>query len=196
MKDISWQWPQSDSPLFSNLSWTIRRGEFLALTGPNSHGKSTLLKIIGGLLIPEKGTVLCDDQPVTAEQLRTLIAYLPQNTPLMSTTIRENLLAFLPEEPPSSTLQTILQQLGLREAIDRLPGGLDFFVGENGERLSPGIARRIALARTFLQPKPLILLDEPELHLDLPARVQLAELLLHYKSKHTIIIISHHLPFI
>ena len=142
-------------------------GEKLVLYGPSGSGKSTLLGIAGGFLAPDAGDVTYDDVPVdtlTRRQLSAVRGYLGQQPFLQAGTIRANITLGQPAD--DAALARALALAGLDEFIDGLPGGLETRLGQDGLGVSGGQARRIALARVLLHPRPVLLLDEPTASLD------------------------------
>ena len=153
--------------LFDGLSVAAGAGEKLVLYGPSGSGKSTLLGIAGGFLAPDAGDVTYDDVPVdtlTRRQLSAVRGYLGQQPFLQAGTIRANITLGQPAD--DAALARALALAGLDEFIDGLPGGLETRLGQDGLGVSGGQARRIALARVLLHPRPVLLLDEPTASLD------------------------------
>ena len=135
--------------------------------GPSGCGKSTLLGIVGGFLAPDSGTVLYDEVPVAAltrAQLSTLRGYLGQQPFLFAGSIRDNISLGRPVD--DAALARAVALAGLEAFLAALPGGMETLLGQDGLGISGGQARRIALARVLLRPRPLLLLDEPTASLD------------------------------
>ncbi len=159
--------PRGRPPLFDGLSLSARPGEKLVITGPSGSGKSTLLALLGGFAAPDGGTIVLGDVPVadmTRTQLSQVRAWLGQQPLLHAASIRDNLL--LGEEAGAAELERAIRLAGLTEFLAGLPAGLDTRLGQDGLGVSGGQARRIALARVLLRPRPLLLLDEPTASLD------------------------------
>ncbi|MGD9387495.1 MAG: thiol reductant ABC exporter subunit CydD, partial [Gammaproteobacteria bacterium] len=153
--------------LFDNLSLEAAAAEKLVIYGPSGCGKSTLLGIVGGFLAPDAGLVGYDEIPVsslTRTQLSELRGYLGQQPYLQAGTIRENITLGRPVA--DDALERAVALAGLRDFLAGLPAGLATPLGQDGLGVSGGQARRIALARVLLQPRPLLLLDEPTASLD------------------------------
>jgi ATP-binding cassette subfamily C protein CydD len=158
--------------LFEGLSLEAAAGEKLVIYGPSGCGKSTLLAIIGGFLAPDAGDVVLDEAGaaevgvagLTRRQLSELRGYLGQQPFLYAGTIRDNITLGTPAEPGALERATALA--GLEAFLATLPAGLDTRLGQDGLGVSGGQARRIALARVLLKPRPLLLLDEPTASLD------------------------------
>ncbi|MFF3851352.1 ATP-binding cassette domain-containing protein [Streptomyces sp. NPDC002328] len=163
------------TPVVRDLRLSLPEGGHLAVVGPSGIGKSTLAGLVAGLLIPRGGQVRVAGVPVSgrpAEELAALRVLVPQEAYVFSGTLRDNLLYLCPAPPPEATVLAAVTRLGLGALADRL-GGLDASV--DPPALSAGEAQLIALARAYLSPAPLALLDEATCHLD-PAAEARAEL--------------------
>lgn len=153
--------------LFHGLSLEAAPGEKLVIHGPSGCGKSTLLALIGGFLAPDAGALHYDDTPVgdlTRRQLSELRGYLGQQPFLSAGSLRDNITLGQPAD--AAALERAVALAGLGPLLAALPGGLDTLLGQDGLGLSGGQARRVALARVLLRPRPLLLLDEPTASLD------------------------------
>ena len=154
-------------PLFDGLSLSVRPGEKLVIAGPSGSGKSTLLGLLGGFIAPDRGAIALGGVPVpdmTRAQLAQVRAWLGQQPFLHAASIRDNLL--LGEHVEAAELERATRLAGLSDFLARLPAGLDTRLGQDGLGVSGGQARRIALARVLLRPRPVLLLDEPTASLD------------------------------
>lgn len=141
----------------------LEPGERLALVGPSGVGKTTLVETLFGLRHAAPGTAAIAGIDVAAMHpaaLRRQFAWAPQDAMLISGTVRENLRLAAPDADDIA-LWAALHDAALDARIRALPGGLDAWVGENGERLSGGERRRLALARAYCADAPWLLLDEP-----------------------------------
>ncbi|WP_275287792.1 thiol reductant ABC exporter subunit CydD [Halomonas elongata] len=139
------------------LSLSIQSGEILGVSGPSGVGKSTLLQLLAGFVAPSSG------ERRTAVDLK--VAWMDQRPLLIHGSLADNLRLAAPEADESA-LREALQRVGLGELLATLPEGLATPLGERGVGLSGGQAHRLALARVFLSPAPLVLLDEPTASLD------------------------------
>ena len=151
----------SGRQILRGLSLTIAPGEKIALAGSSGSGKSTLVKLLAGLLKPDRGQILVDDQELRCVKLDDYyrhIAYIPQESPVFDSTLRENLI--FDSTLPDADLIRALEKVQLLKWFQGLEDGLDTQLGERGVRLSGGERQRLALARLWFSDARLIILDE------------------------------------
>jgi ATP-binding cassette subfamily B protein len=144
----------------------LRRGEKVALVGSSGGGKSTLLKLLSGILRPHSCMAVCDGRATTIEELAAGTLLIPQEPQIFSDTLRYNVT--LGEEPPPGALGRVVALARLEPILAKLPAGWDTHLAESGLNLSGGERQRIALARGLLraETRDLLLLDEPTAALD------------------------------
>jgi ATP-binding cassette, subfamily C, bacterial LapB len=162
-KDVGFAYPGMAHPVFESVSFNVGPGTAMAVVGMNGTGKTTLSKLLMGLLEPRRGSILADD--VNLQQLawpwwRRQIIYMPQEPAFINGTIRENIL-FLHPDLDEALLNHILRVSDLKPFLDQAPKGLDTLLTDNGKNLPPGIRRRVSLARGLVTNGPLVVLDEP-----------------------------------
>lgn len=193
-EDLAFTYPGRMAPLFEHLSLTVRSGERVALRGESGSGKTTLLLLALAYLHPTSGRVRVSGIPLdqlTPSDWRLRVALVSQSPYLVTGTLRENLML----ARPGARDEVIWEALEKAQALGFvrcLPQGLDTPVGDRGQTLSGGEARRIALARVFLRDTPVMLLDEPTVHLDpLTRRLTLQALADHLKGR-TVLLATHH----
>lgn len=158
----------AEHPVLQTASLTVNKGEFVALAGFSGIGKSTLFKLLLGFYAPTSGTVtlVTDRGTVTiGADTRPLFAYVPQQTMLLSGSVRDNLTLFSPEVS-EETLWEAVRVADVDEVIRHLPQGMDTPLGERGAGLSEGQLQRLAIARAVLSDAPILLLDEVTASLD------------------------------
>ena len=194
LRDIAFNFESATTPLFESLNLTLDPGSVLVVAGANGTGKTTLARLVLGLLEPSRGQVLVDGldlKQVAPGWWRRQVIYLPQEPALLNATIGENL-KINNLEIDDSELNKIIDQCGLRRFLDESSDGLDTQIVENGWRLSEGIRRRIALARALTTKGMLVVIDEPTESLDAEGAKAVHEILGSLaKAGRTIIIMSH-----
>jgi ABC-type multidrug transport system fused ATPase/permease subunit len=144
------------TPIFCDVTFSLRKGETIVLHGPSGIGKTSLLNLIAGIVQPISGVVRVD---------RSAIAYVSHEIPLLDDTIRNNLLFGLPKRSDSDLMKA-LAAARFDDFVASLPRGLDTGVGDNGVLFSEGERQRLALARAILRDSQLLLLDEATSALD------------------------------
>lgn len=163
LNQVSFKYPDAKVNALSEISAHFRPGEVTALLGRIGSGKSTLGKILNGTIKSDHGSIRVDGYEISQyepAQLRKGVGYLPQEPVLFTGTIRENITVGLPEAR-SNDMKRALYIAGVDAFVAGLPEGLDYFIGEKGERLSGGQKQALALARLLLRRPKLLFLDEP-----------------------------------
>jgi thiol reductant ABC exporter CydD subunit len=185
---------QPDLPwVLRDVTLSLAPGTALAVIGPTGHGKSTLLKVLMGFLPPSRGDVRVGGVALAQLDLRwwrRQISYIGQFPHLFAGTVRDNLLLAAPAATPQA-LWDAMQQARFTSVVERLPQGLDAPIGENGLRLSGGERQRLALARAFLQPTPVVLMDEPAAHLDHSTEQAIVDAIVALKSQSSVVVVTH-----
>ncbi len=154
--------------VLDGVSLEVAAGEKLLIAGPSGCGKSTLLALIAGFAEPDAGVIRIDDTDVaqfTLGQLATVRGYLGQKPLLLPASLEDNI-RYGDGDADQAAIQRAVRLSGVESFLDRLPHGLATRLGEDGHGISGGQARRLALARVLLKPRPLLLLDEPTASLD------------------------------
>jgi ATP-binding cassette subfamily C protein CydC len=181
--------------VFEDLSLQMPAGSRTAILGPSGAGKSTLAALLLKLQAPSAGKIrlgAADLASLPAEAVRRRIAYLSQNTHLFADTIRNNLKLGDPAAD-DARLWAALDAAQLAETIRALPEGLNSWLGEGGNTLSGGQARRLALARTLLMDTPVLILDEPCAGLDAATEAAFFEVLNQALAGRSLLLIAHRL---
>ena len=190
LQGVSLQVSGRAQPLVHPLNLQLAPGEVVALVGHSGAGKSSLARIIMGVSPPHEGQVLLGDVPID-ECDRSVIGYLPQDIELLDGTIAENISRY--DSDASEAIVAAAQRAQVHELILRLPKGYDTPVGEAGQLLSGGQRQRLALARALYQEPLLVVLDEPNAHLDDAGEKALLQAIegIRQKRKSTVLVISH-----
>lgn len=179
-------------PVLEGFALEVPAGEKVALAGPSGVGKSTVAEILLRFR-PYSGSVTVGGVEISrlaADDLRGVIAAVPQRPHLFNATIRENIMVGNPAAGDDE-LRSALDDAGLAEWIDALPLGLDTPVGEGGNAVSGGEARRIALARALVKDAPILVLDEPTEGLDAATEREVVARLAARTAGKTVLIITH-----
>lgn len=194
LKDVTVHVPGRDVPLLRGISLDLQAGQVLGVVGASGSGKSTLLRYWAGIAVPNSGSIRLDGADLKdwhPAQLGRQIGYLPQDTELLSGTVANNIACLDPQATPESIIAAA-KAANLHEAILRLPQGYNTQVGPSGALLSGGQRQRIGLARAFYGNRRILILDEPNAHLDADAERQLASSVLAAKRRGCTVIIATH----
>jgi ATP-binding cassette subfamily C protein CydC len=195
LEHVSFRYAETLPYVFENLSLQLPSNTHTAILGPSGAGKSTIAALLLKLVAPNAGRIRLgptDIAALPAEALRSRIAYLSQATHLFADTIRNNLRLGDPSAD-DARLWEALAAAQLTETIHALPDGLNTWLGESGNTLSGGQARRLALARTLLSPAPILILDEPCAGLDTTTEIEFLKTLNGATKNRTILLIVHRL---
>ena len=178
--------------MLEEASCEIKKGDFVAVTGISGIGKSTLFKLMMGVLTPQSGEIsLCGEgRSVSAcSETRRLFSYVPQGNLLFSGTLYENI-TFMSEGKTKEEIDAAIRLSCCDDFINEFEQGLDTVLGERGQGLSEGQAQRVAIARAILYDAPVILLDEATSALDEATEKRLIENLRELQDK-TLLLITH-----
>ncbi|MEJ2408156.1 MAG: type I secretion system permease/ATPase [Novosphingobium sp.] len=192
--------PSRSAAVLQGLSLNIAAGETLAVIGPSGAGKSTLVRVLSGAVRPDRGVIRIDGADMAdwdAERLAVHIGYVPQAPTLFAGTVAENIARFSGEtgmarDALDAAVVEAAQKVGAHDMILSLPGGYDHRLGADGSGLSAGQAQRVALARAVFGNLALLILDEPNAHLDSEGDAQLIEALGALKQAGTTIVVVSH----
>jgi len=188
---------EKDRLIIDNLTFSMKEGEKVALLGPSGGGKSTLIKLIIGDLLPLTGSVTINGFPAyyMGENTSKVVSVLNQDPYLFNTTVKNNIRLGC-SKASDQDVYWAAKQVKLHEFILSLPEGYDTIMDEAGTRFSGGERHRIALARILLQKAPLVILDEPTIGLDPQTEKDLLDTIFEALKDKSVLWISHHLAFI
>lgn len=192
--DVSFTYGNS-KPTLEDISFTIERGQRVALVGPSGAGKSTIGNLIPRFYDVASGRVCVDGvdvRGVTLNSLRQQIGIVPQETMLFGSSVRENI-AYGRIDAADEEIQEAAKAANAHEFIMRLPEGYDTLVGERGVKLSGGERQRIAIARALLKNPKLLILDEATSSLDVASEAVVQEALERLMANRTTLVIAHRL---
>ena len=191
--DISHRYDEQPGSLFRHVSLVLKPGELLCIVGPSGSGKSTLARILSGKMAPRSGMVRyggVDIMRLPPEEMARQLNYLPQDAHIFPGTIRENIAGVAPVS--DDDIIAAASMAGIHDKIVRLPMGYETEIGDGAAALSAGERQRVALARAFLGQPSLIVLDEPEAHLDGGAIQLLNEALAACKARGAMVVVTSH----
>lgn len=192
IENLTYRYGSEDSRVINKLSWQITAGEKIAILGKSGTGKSTLLKLLAGVISPESGSISIGDIQMEQDHVGKLVSVLNQKAHLFHTTIANNLTIGKPDATEEEMI-IALEQAQIMDLVATLPGGIHTQMDEMGQRFSGGERQRIAFARVLLQQTPIILMDEPTTGLDPITERDLLETMLTAAKDKTIIWVTHHL---
>ena len=196
--NVSFHYSDDDTPVLSNVSFTIPAGRSIALVGPSGSGKTTICSLLPRFYDVTGGQVTIDGKDVrtlTLQSLRRQIGLVQQDVYLFCGTVKEN----IAYGKPGASMEEIIdaaKKANIHEFIQSLPDGYDTFVGERGTRLSGGQKQRISIARVFLKNPPVLILDEATSALDNESERWIQQSLEELAKNRTTITIAHRLSTI
>ncbi len=199
VKDVTYYYPDTTEPVIDGADFTIFKGQTAAFIGTSGAGKTTMVDIILGLLVPQKGAVMADhinvhEKPKT---FHSQVGYIPQVIYLSDDTIRNNIaFGVREEEIDEKAVRAAMDRAQLTEFVESLPHGIDTLVGDRGVRLSGGQRQRIGIARALYHDPEILVLDEATSALDNETEAAVMEAIESLQGMKTMIIIAHRLTTI
>ncbi len=187
---VTFRYEDGTDDVLRDISCTIRKGEFVALTGTSGGGKSSLFQLLLGIYNPTAGTVAYlsgGAETRACRETRALFAYVPQGNTLFSGTLRENLTMFT-EDATDTEIEEALRVACIDDMAAEI--GLDVELGERGVGISEGQAQRVAVARALLTRAPILLLDESTSALDEDTEARMLQNISAMRDK-TCLIVTH-----
>lgn len=193
---VNFNYPSRENDkILQDLSFSIKAGETIAFVGASGAGKSTIFSLIFRFYDPNSGHIQFDGTEISRlslHDLRSSIAYVPQNVDIFDGTLRDNI-AFGTENATDEQIIAAAKAANACEFIETLPDGFDSLVGERGIMLSGGQKQRIGIARAILRNAPLLLLDEATSALDAYSEKLVQDALEKLMKNRTTLIIAHRL---
>ena len=187
---VTFRYEDGTEDVLRDISCTIRKGEFVALTGTSGGGKTSLFQLLLGIYSPNSGRIVFRKDSTETEacrESRSLFAYVPQGNTLFSGTLRENLLMFT-DGASDQEIEEALQAACINDLAEE--AGLDTELGERGTGISEGQAQRVAVARALLTKAPILLLDESTSALDEETEARMLKNISAMRDK-TCLIVTH-----
>lgn len=198
VEDVVFRYVASEPPTLKHVTLEIRKGVSLAVLGRTGSGKTTLIDVLLGLLVPEQGRLMVDGREVGSEDRRAyrrLFGYVSQSIFLLDDTITRNVAFGLPDdEIEMDAVRRACAQAQIADFIEgELPEGYDTVVGERGVRLSGGQRQRIGIARALYGDPQVLVFDEATSALDVHTERQVYQALDNIARTHTVVTIAHRL---
>jgi ATP-binding cassette subfamily C protein LapB len=193
IEKLEFKYPDQKISLFRNISVSVSPGQILVITGNNGTGKTTLAKLLLGILEPNYGSISADEVLINQLQepwWRQNVMYLPQEAQFIDGSFKINIFGQKASAKPLE-ISNVLIESGLKEFIDDQQNGIDAMLSSSAAELSPGIRKKVSIARALASRGQIVIFDEPTETLDQFGRAQVYKLInkLH-KEKKTIIICS------
>ncbi len=190
IEHATFRYEDGTDDVLRDISCTIRKGEFAALTGTSGGGKTSLFQLLLGIYLPNSGKVVFRkgaEERTACRESRALFAYVPQGNTLFSGTLRENLVMFT-DEASEEQIKEALRTACIDDLASEI--GLDAELGERGVGISEGQAQRVAVARALLTGAPILLLDESTSALDEETEARMLKNISAMRDK-TCLIVTH-----
>jgi ABC-type multidrug transport system fused ATPase/permease subunit len=195
-KDMSLTYPNKKVAAVSNVTLKIPAGTSVAFVGPSGAGKTTIIDVLLGVLVPNSGSVLISGLPplLAVAKWPGAVSYVPQDVVMASATIRENVALGYPKDLATDDLViNALKVAHLDKFVSELPQGLDTHVGEHGALISGGQRQRLGIARAMFTRPLLLVLDEATSSLDGETEAAISEAIHELRGSATVVMIAHRL---
>ena len=193
LKDMSFVYNNRDS-IFENINLEINKSDTVGIVGETGSGKSTLMKIIMGLIDPSKGSISIDGKNINKirRSWQKQIGYVPQNFYLFDDTIYENIIFGEDAEKVNvQKVNKVIEDSFLKKFINNLPNKVDTLIGPNAKQISGGQAQRLAIARALYQETNFLIFDEATSSVDVKTENEIIQNIYSLKNKKTLVIITH-----
>jgi ATP-binding cassette subfamily B protein/subfamily B ATP-binding cassette protein MsbA len=197
-EEVELRYGLEQAPALRDVTFSLPKGQMLALVGPSGAGKSSIADLLTGLYTPSAGQILIDGQPLEQIDLgswQQRLGVVSQDTFLFNASIAENI-AFGAPWATHLQIQAACEAAQAARFIETLPDGYHTLVGERGYRLSGGQRQRLSLARAILRDPELLILDEATSALDSQSERLVQEAIDRFERDHTVLVIAHRLSTI
>ena len=191
LRNVSFRYAESEPWILQNVSLVIEAGESLAIVGPSGGGKTTMLKILAGLIKPTEGEILVNGRPLARlglENYRAMLGVVMQDDQLFAGSISDNV-SFFSENVSHDKVVRCAKQASVHDDIMAMPMEYDTLIGDMGTILSGGQKQRVIIARALYREPSVLLLDEATSHLDVERESAVNAALKHMRV--TRVVIAH-----
>lgn len=180
--------------VLANVNLLAKSGNIVAIVGPSGEGKTTIMRIILGLINPQSGKSVMRDnlgnECALSAATREMFSYVPQGNTIFADTIAKNM-RMVKNDATDEEIIVALKTACAYDFVKKLPEGINTIIGENGQGLSEGQAQRISIARAVLRDAPVILLDEATSALDVDTEEKVLKNIIKKDSKKICIVTTH-----
>ncbi|NGZ06923.1 MAG: peptidase domain-containing ABC transporter [Magnetococcales bacterium] len=191
---VSLRYTNEAEPALMGVSFEVKPGEVVVIVGSNGSGKSTVIKLLAGLYLPQAGSIRIDGQDIRQMnpiELRHAVAYVPQKCDLYHGTIAQNL-RLAHATATMEELETACQMAGVLEEVRALPRGFDTRIGDgDAGQLASSMVQKLSLARAYLKPSQILLFDEPASALDWEGDQAFQKVVNQLRGQATLFIVTH-----
>ncbi len=197
-KNVYYRYPNASDYAIKNFNLTVKKGECIAVVGSSGSGKSTLINMIIGFLMASEGTLKVDGhsiKDINVSDYRKSISVVTQNTILFEGSIKDNITYGL-KKYSSEDLNKAVKLANIEEFLKDIPEGLNFNIGEHGNKLSGGQKQRIAIARALIRKPSVLILDEATSALDNESEYYVQQAINNVIKNKTTFIVAHRLSTI
>ncbi len=197
-ENVSYRYPDGDEDIIKDFSLDVKKGECVAFVGASGSGKSTIINMIIGFLLPKSGKLTIDGMDITKLHLpeyRHNISVVPQSTILFTGTIKDNILYGV-KDISKARFEEIVESANINEFLPQLPNGINTVIGEHGDKLSGGQKQRISIARALIRDPRILILDEATSALDNISEHHVQEAISRLIAGRTTFIVAHRLSTI
>ncbi|EJR89506.1 hypothetical protein IKE_06452 [Bacillus cereus VD196] len=194
-KNVHFQY-ENRSPLLQDLSFSIRKGNKVAFVGPSGAGKSTIFSLLERFYEPTSGEIILNgvaQHAMSRQEWRKYFSYVSQSSPMLSGTIKENILYGITRNVTEEELIQATKRAYAHDFIMKFPKQYETVIGEKGNQLSGGQKQRLAIARALLRDAEILLFDEATSSLDSESESHIQETIKNFGLDKTIFIIAHRL---
>jgi ATP-binding cassette, subfamily C, bacterial CydD len=195
IKEVSLKYHVHHQAALQNITLSVSGAKKVGIIGTSGAGKTTLIELLSGFLSPTSGEFYVNDKKLTSlsnMDWQSQVSFIPQHPYVFNDSILNNIRFYCPEAAAEEAIKAA-EKAGLLEIIQSFPDGIETIIGDGGRTLSGGQEQRIALARTFLGSRPIIMLDEPTAHLDIETEHEIKETMLDLFENKLVFFATHRL---